>query len=276
MRTGVPTPRVYGEQAAHYDDTRGASPSIVGPIASALAGAPGRTVLDVGGGTGNYAMALRDFGYTPVVADVSAEMLSRAQAKGLAVVRCDASRLPFADRSVDGVVSISAIHLIREWREALAEARRVLRPGGRLAMMVYTRENLGVHWVLEYFPSARRWVEREHQWSSELLAELPGARARPFQFTDLVDASMSALCRQPELLLDPHWRNQTSFFARLELQDPDELRTGVERLRREMREGRRPDREVVGKRSLYGDGTIIQWEAPADRSPPGSSTRATP
>lgn len=50
----------------------------------ALAGAPGRLLLDVGGGTGNYAAALRKECWDPLVVDVSEPMLAHAQSKGLA------------------------------------------------------------------------------------------------------------------------------------------------------------------------------------------------
>ncbi len=93
------------------------------------------------------------------------------------------------------------------------------------------------------------------------LGELPGAHAEPFEFDDLVDASMSALCRRPELLLDPAFRMQTSFFERIERTDPQEAKAGLERLERDLRAGRRPDEEVAALRVRAGDGSIIAWTA---------------
>ena len=262
MSSVDPTRHDYRDQAARYDRTRGASPSIQGPLERAIAGAPGPTLLDVAGGTGNYAQALRDRGMRPYVIDLSQRMLEFARAKGLPIVRGDAARLPFADASFDSVMSVSALHLVPRWREALAESRRVLRPGGRLALMVYTRENLDVHWIFEYFPSAREWVYPEHQPLEELTAELPGAQAEPLEFDDLVDASMAALCRHPRLLLDPTWCLQTSFFERLRNANPTQLADGLLRLKRDLDGGRRPDLEVEELRHRYGDGTIIAWQAP--------------
>ena len=177
-------------------------------------------------------------------------------------MRADAARLPFDDASFDSVINVSALHLVPRWREALVESRRVLRPGGRLGLMVYTRENLDVHWIFEYFPSAREWVYPEHQPLGELMAELPGARVEPFEFDDLVDASMSALCRHPRLLLDPNWCLQTSFFERLRSATPFSWRTDFLRLKRDLDGGRRPDLEVEELRHRYGDGSVIAWQAP--------------
>jgi ubiquinone/menaquinone biosynthesis C-methylase UbiE len=254
----------YRDQAARYDATRGASASILVPLERALVGAPGRRLLDVAGGTGNYAAALRDRGWEATVLDVSAEMLERARGKGLRVVRADASSLPFAAGSFDAVLNVSAIHLFPDWRAGLSGMRRVLRPRGRLGLMLYTRENLDVHWIFEYFPVARPWIYPEHQILAEIVDELPGARVEPFEFTDLDDASMSALCRYPSLLLDPAWRLQTSFFERLERAHPSAHAEGLERLQRDLDAGRRPDREVEPQRARHGDGTVIAWEKPPE------------
>src|SRR5579884_1222908 len=122
----------YSRQAERYDQTRSASPSVLGPVRQALAGAPGRRLLDVGGGTGNYALALKSEGWEPVVVDGSPAMLSRAAAKGLKTVQADAQQLPFAEETFDAVTMISMIHHVADPGLALAEARRVLRSEGTL------------------------------------------------------------------------------------------------------------------------------------------------
>jgi len=53
-------------------------------------------------------------------------------------LRADGQRLPLRDETVDAVVSIAALQLIPDPIAALAEMARVLRPGGRLAVMVPT------------------------------------------------------------------------------------------------------------------------------------------
>jgi arsenite methyltransferase len=51
-------------------------------------------------------------------------------------VRADAQQLPLRDQTVDAVVSIAVLQLLPDPAAALAEMARVLRPGGRLAVMV--------------------------------------------------------------------------------------------------------------------------------------------
>jgi SAM-dependent methyltransferase len=251
----------YSRQAETYDATRGASPSILRPLEEALAGAPGRRLLDVGGGTGNYARALRDAGWDVLVLDRSPAMLARAAAKGLETREADAQSLPVDDESADAVVMVSMLHHVDDPPRALAEVRRVLRPGGRLALMVYAREDIAAQWYHDYFPSTRAWMDASHPTLPELTAELPGARRLPVAFTDLEDASLGALSAFPERVLEPQWRRQTSYFERLERDHPEEMRHGLERLRSELAQGRGP--------TSAGGGSVLAWEKPVAGSAAG-------
>ena len=169
--------RDYSNQARTYDETRAASPSVLGPLREALAGAPGPRLADIGGGTGNYARALRDEGWEPVVIDREPAMLAQAAAKGLEAIAGDAQRLPLADASVDAAMLVSMLHHVEDPAAAVAEAQRVLRPGGRLALMVFTREDVAANWLSDYFPSTRAWMFESHPTLAELLALRARARA---------------------------------------------------------------------------------------------------
>ena len=228
----------YSKQARAYDSTRGASPSVLAPLREALAGAPGPALLDVGGGTGNYAEALAGEGWQPVVLDRSREMLEHATAKRLQTVHGEASELPFAEQSFDAVMLVSMLHHVGDRRHALAEARRVLRLGGSLAVMAFTHEDFAADVSLEYFPISRAWMEETHPPLSELLEVLPGARRIPLVYKDTVDGSLAALMAAPELLLDPARRAATSFFERMQRDHPDELRAGLQRVESDLRSGR--------------------------------------
>jgi SAM-dependent methyltransferase len=248
--------RDYTRQARTYDETRAASPSVLGPLREALAGAPGRRLVDVGGGTGNYSVALRDEGWEPLVIDREPAMLARAAAKGLETQLGDAQRLPLADASADAVMLVSMLHHVEQPPLALAEARRILRPGGRLALMVFTREDVSAMWLGDYFPSTRAWTAASHTPLSELLELLPGARRIPVVYRDLEDGSLGALAGYPERLVEPSWHRQTSYFDRLERDHPAELREGLARLRADVEAGRAPN--------TPGSATVLAYEKPAD------------
>jgi ubiquinone/menaquinone biosynthesis C-methylase UbiE len=244
---GVSLLRDYSRQAQTYDATRAASPSVLGPLRRALAGAPGRRLVDIGGGTGNYSRALRDEGWEPVVVDREPEMLARAAAKGLETIEGDAQRLPLEDASVDAAMLVSMLHHVEDPPAALAEARRVLRPGGRLALMVFTREDIADLWLSDYFPSTRAWMTESHPTQDELVAMLPGAHRIEVVFRDLEDAALAALAAYPERVADPRWHRQTSFFERLERDHPDELGAGLARLREDLAAGRAPRRPGLSR-----------------------------
>src|SRR5581483_7849176 len=77
--------------------------------------------------------ALRARGVPVLGVDLSAAMLHRAFDRlGPVVARADATALPIASGAVDNVLFVAALHAIGDVSGAVAEAARVLRPGGRL------------------------------------------------------------------------------------------------------------------------------------------------
>jgi SAM-dependent methyltransferase len=244
----------YSRQAPEYDRTRGASPVVVAALTVALAGAPGPELLDIGGGTGNYALAMAAEGWQPIVLDRSAEMLAGAAAKGLATSLADAQQLPLGDESADAAMLVSMLHHVEDQAVAIAEAQRVLRPGGRLALFAFTREDAEDLWIVERFPSSRHWMRATHPPLEELLALLPGAVRREVLLTDLSDASLAALGAHPEKVLEESWRMRTSYFERLARDHREELDAGLERLRAELAEGTAP--------RCPGRASMVSWTKP--------------
>jgi DNA-binding transcriptional MerR regulator len=254
----------YSRQARRYDTSRGVSPDVLETVAAAIEPAPGRLLLDVGGGTGNYAAALRERGWAPTILDASPEMRERAGRKGLPTIAGEATELPFADRTYDAVTMISVLHQIGDWRTALSEARRVLRAGGVLAVVGLAAEHLReVTWAYDLFPSMREFALARRPSLAQMLEQLPGATVSRLWFSDLSDASIGALCAHPEAMLDPELRRQTSFFERLERDHPDELQAGLNTLRGWLCQGRRPERERASARSRLGDALVLAWQKAA-------------
>jgi ubiquinone/menaquinone biosynthesis C-methylase UbiE len=241
----------YSQQAATYDQTRAASRPVLAALKVALAGAPGDRLADIGGGTGNYALALGHEGWQAVVIDRSHEMLAFAAQKGLATIASVAEQLPVADESFDAAMLVSMLHHVADPSAALSEARRILRPEGRLAVMVFTREDIHDLWFLDYFPSTRAWMHKSHQSVSELLAMLPGAQRHEIVLDDLTDASLAALAAYPEKALEQRWRAQTSYFERLQRDNPAELDAGLRQLASDIAAGRAARRA--------GRASILAW-----------------
>jgi ubiquinone/menaquinone biosynthesis C-methylase UbiE len=120
--------------ADRYDATRGGEsrgrqaaealrPWLIGP-----------SVLEACVGTGVVATALASFGFAVTGVDLSPKMARYARERlGDRIALGDARRLPVLDSSVDSYVIVFGLHLVGDIDAALAEAARVVRPGGRVA-----------------------------------------------------------------------------------------------------------------------------------------------
>jgi len=111
------------------------------PAMLALAGdVAGRRILDAGCGSGALFALLRDRGALVTGFDSSAGMLEQARRRlgdDADLMVADLGRpLPFADGVFDDVIASLVLHYLEDWGPALAELRRVLKPGGRLIVSV--------------------------------------------------------------------------------------------------------------------------------------------
>jgi SAM-dependent methyltransferase len=142
--------RYHDAAAAEYDAKWGIDFGPIGQqqvrakLAKALGGWPARQfadALEIGSGTGYFSLNLLQLGLIErlVATDISPGMLAElAHTAGRLGVdvhteATDAERLPFADSSFDLVFGHAVLHHLPDLDRALAEFRRVLRPGGTLA-----------------------------------------------------------------------------------------------------------------------------------------------
>jgi SAM-dependent methyltransferase len=130
---------VFDRAAEYYDETRSLPPEVQRAlIDQAIGELSGRgACLEIGVGTGRYALPLNAAGIEMAGVDLSPKMLNRlvANAGGRSPVRlclADATRLPFRDHSFGAGLGVHVLHLITDWREAVTELVRVVRPGGVL------------------------------------------------------------------------------------------------------------------------------------------------
>ncbi|WP_096703909.1 bifunctional demethylmenaquinone methyltransferase/2-methoxy-6-polyprenyl-1,4-benzoquinol methylase UbiE [Magnetospirillum sp. 15-1] len=109
---------------------------------------PDQTLLDVGGGTGDIAFGWKKRGGGPVtVCDINREMLAVGRDRavdrnllgGLTWVCGNAEELPIPDRSVDRYTIAFCLRNVTHWDRAIAEAYRVLKPGGRFMCLEFSR-----------------------------------------------------------------------------------------------------------------------------------------
>jgi ubiquinone/menaquinone biosynthesis C-methylase UbiE len=186
-----------------YQDAFGSlTTQAIGPLLDAARVGPGVRVLDVATGPGYVAGAAAQRGARVVGVDFSGAMLAEARRHhpGIDFQAGDAGALPFPDASFDVVVmSFGLLHLAHP-DQALAEAHRVLRPGGRIVFTVWARPEEAVA-----FGIVLRAIERHGR------LDVPLPPGPPFfRFSDPAEsrrALQDAGFREPEVVTVPQvWR----------------------------------------------------------------------
>lgn len=121
----------YGDHFA--EPTSQAVPHVL----AALDVGPGTALLDVCCGPGRLSQAAAEAGASVTGLDFSPAMLEQARARcpGATFIQGDAQAMPFADASFDRVACLLGVPHIPDTVAALKEMRRVLRPGGKVAVL---------------------------------------------------------------------------------------------------------------------------------------------
>lgn len=113
-----------------YDQTRSLPDEAMGRLVKTLADELGgcRGILDVGVGTGRFALPLQNAGLEVAGIDLARKMINKAHDKRVRnLVLADARLLPFRQDAFDVTISVHLLHLISNWQQALLEICRVTR-----------------------------------------------------------------------------------------------------------------------------------------------------
>jgi len=151
---------------------------------TALDALPGETVLDLAAGTGTSSEPLADAGVQVVPCDLSTGMLTvgKLRRPDLPFTAGDATALPFADDSFDGVTISFGLRNVVDTVGALREMRRVTRPGGRLVVCEFSTPSWAPFravysgYLTKALPAVARVVAREsgaYTYLAESIADWP-------------------------------------------------------------------------------------------------------
>ena len=170
----------------------------------ALSLSSGARVLDLCTGTGDLAIAIvrRTNGATVVGVDFAGEMLRLARTKvsgasldgRIRLVRGDATHIPLPDSSCDAATIAFGIRNVAEPQRALAELARVIKPGGRLAILEFGEPRIpGIRtlyaWYFRYLlPFVGRLVSK-HRSAYTYLPASVGAFPPPSEFSSILGAT---------------------------------------------------------------------------------------
>ncbi|WP_052520099.1 class I SAM-dependent methyltransferase [Aquipseudomonas alcaligenes] len=132
----------------------------------------GREVIDIGTGTGRAALALLRQGYQVTGIDSSQAMLDEtkrlAGGSPINLKLGDIQKLPCADASFDSAVALNVMVHFPNWREALHEWRRVVRPGGRLLFDIHSSSHVRMAYGMDRarWPDALRKTDDPHDFAN--------------------------------------------------------------------------------------------------------------
>ena len=164
---------------------------------------PDMSLLDVGGGTGDIAFRfLKRGGGRVAVVDINEEMLAQGRDRaldrglldGVTWVRGDAEALPVEDASFDAFTIAFCIRNVTHIERALAEARRVLKPGGRFLCLEFSKittpglKRLYDAYSFGVLPALGQWVAGDraaYEYLAESIRRFPDQQA----FAEMIRAA---------------------------------------------------------------------------------------
>lgn len=133
-------------------------PDLADFVFSAVAPLSPNRILEVGAGTGEFALRMAtDLPACVVAIDSSARMVEIARAGGVDAQVADVQKLPFPDRSFDLVVANYVLFLVRDLQAALQEIARVISDSGCLVAATQTEQSLPELWTLLGAPARTKW-----------------------------------------------------------------------------------------------------------------------
>ena len=156
------------------------------------------------------------------------EMAARARERVSTVKVAPAEQLPFKDGWFERAVMWLVIHLV-DRPQALAEARRVLGPDGRLVIATFHWDYFDDHWLGRFFPSLEEIDRAQFSKTDDLVGELEAAGFGSVSHMRL--SQQSSVGREPALE-----RVRERYVSPLQLLNEDEYRAGIHRMEKELPE----------------------------------------
>jgi ubiquinone/menaquinone biosynthesis C-methylase UbiE len=152
----------FGKYRSEKTDTTAA---LIRSILRYVPGSSGAKVIDIGCGTGRYALPLALACSAQVLAaDLSRAMVEQGRGKdsGGAVswFLSDACRMPFSGETFDVVLLFLVLHVVKDSSKALQEAYRILQPGGHCLILAHSHSQLDRQTLFRFFPEARKLNKR--------------------------------------------------------------------------------------------------------------------
>ena len=197
----------YTHHAATYINHRRTDPRIAALVHAALGSA--RTILNVGAGAGSYEPLDRHI----IPIEPSPAMRAQRPPHLAPAINASAESLPQGDQSVDAAMAMLTIHQWSDWRQGLAELRRVTR--GPIVILTFDGDALHRFWLADYIPELIAAERHRFQPLADIAAALGNnTTIHPIAVPiDCTDHFTEALYARPEMFLDESVRRSQSAWG---------------------------------------------------------------
>lgn len=234
-------PYDFTRRAAVYDQHRKPGGPHADYLVQLAERTQARTVLEIGPGTGNSTQTFLDrYPVTLIGLDRSFGMLLQANQKNLDAswIQGIAESIPLPDDSVDMVFSVLVSHHIENLDSCIQECRRVLTPGGIVAMVTTAHRYIKEHFLNDYFPSfAEIDLDRfpeEHAYSALMAAA--GLMPFPLEFVTRESVVVDGVYLE---------KIKGKFISTLDLIPEDEFNRGILELEEEINQKGQLDKRLA-------------------------------
>ncbi|MBI1307358.1 MAG: methyltransferase domain-containing protein [Bacteroidetes bacterium] len=230
----------YDRIGDDYNNTRKADPYLTSRLLEMLDPDSEMKYADIGCGTGNYTIAIKNSGINIVGIDPSEKMLNIARQRNPDIqwISGTSEHTGLTDESIDGIICTLTLHHWPDLDSGFQELNRVLCAGGRIVIFTSTPEQMEGYWLKHFFP---KMLDASIQQMPSLVRVSDALERNGFEITqtekyfvqpDLQDHFLYCGKEQPELYLNPEIRNGISSFA--DLANFNEIQSGLSQLKEDI------------------------------------------
>ena len=231
---------LYNAIGRGYNSTRQPDERIVDRLLELLDLPLGKTIADIGAGTGNYSNAIAQRGYKVIAIEPSVTMQQQAQSnQDVTWVQAAAESIPLEDNTVDGAIVMLALHHFQNIAAGIKEIDRTIA-AGKIVIFAFEQSKIPDFWLTDYFPYFIQDTLKTFPSTSEISQQINQITQKKVTVTpfllppDLKDKFAAAGWQKPEMYLDASVRNGISTFAKM---PQNLLSAGINKLAAELDNG---------------------------------------
>ena len=231
---------LYNSIGQGYNQTRQSDSRIVDRLISLLDLPVGKTIADIGAGTGNYSNAIANRGYKVIAIEPSVTMKNQGEPHpDVTWVTAAAESIPLKKDAVDGAIVMLALHHFQDIAAGIKEIDRVVARG-RIVIFAFEQDKIADFWLADYFPYFIKDTRKTFPSTKAIASQINQITQKQVEIVpfllppDLNDNFAAAGWCKPDLYLNDAVRKGISTFSKMPI---DELEAGLNNLTADLDSG---------------------------------------